>query len=68
MSGSRFLVSMKDVMTSENILKVKNLVKEGFDISEVEEERDFPRDLQKLSEGVTELLLYKDFQTECLTT
>ena len=62
MSGSRFLVSMKDVMTSENILKVKNLVKEGFDISEVEEERDFPRDLQKLSEGVTELLLYEDFQ------
>ena len=35
MNGGRLLVSLKDVMTSENILKVKNLVKEGFDISGV---------------------------------
>ena len=57
MSGGRFLVSLKDVMTSENILKVKNLVKEGFDIIDVKEERDFSRDLTKLSEGVNELML-----------
>ena len=30
MSGGRFLISIKDVMRSENILKIKNLVKEGF--------------------------------------
>ena len=49
-------------MTSEHIQKVKNLVKEGFNISYVKEVGDFPRDLQKLSEGVNELLLYEDFQ------
>ena len=32
MSGGRFLVSIKDAMRSENILKIKSLVKEGFDI------------------------------------
>ena len=32
MSGGRFLVSIKDVMRSENILKMKSLVKEGFNI------------------------------------
>jgi hypothetical protein len=34
MSGGRFLVSLKDVRTSEKILKIKSLVKEGFDIDE----------------------------------
>lgn len=34
MSGGRFLVSAKDVGRSENILKVKSLIKEGFDIKE----------------------------------
>ena len=34
MSGGRFLVSAKDVSNSENVLKVKSLVKAGFDISE----------------------------------
>ena len=45
MSGRRFLVSLKDAMTSENNLNVKNLVKEGFEISDVKEERDFSSDL-----------------------
>lgn len=34
MSGGRFLVSAKEVSTSENILKIKTLVKEGFDLSQ----------------------------------
>ena len=33
MSGGRFLVSLKDVSRSENILKIKTLVKEGFDVT-----------------------------------
>ena len=32
MSGGRLLVSIKDAMLSENILKIKSLVKEGFNI------------------------------------
>ena len=32
MSGGRFLISLKDVFRSEKILKIKSLVKEGFDI------------------------------------
>ena len=31
-SGRKFLVSVKDVIRSENILKIKSLVKEGFNI------------------------------------
>ena len=34
MSGGRFLVSLKDVIQSERILKVKSLVKESIDIIE----------------------------------
>ena len=34
MSGGRFLVSAKDVAHSENILKIKTLVREGFDLNE----------------------------------
>ena len=34
MSGGRFLVSARDVSNSENILKIKSLVKAGFDITE----------------------------------
>ena len=36
MSGGRFLVSLKDVVTSEKILKMKSLLREGFDINEDE--------------------------------
>ena len=32
MFGGRFLASIKDVMRSENILKIKSLAKEGFNI------------------------------------
>ena len=34
MSGGRFLVSLKDVTLSEKILKIKSLIREGFDIDE----------------------------------
>ena len=34
MFGGRFLDSFKDVSNSENVLKVKSLVKAGFDISD----------------------------------
>ena len=34
MSGGRFLVSANEVSTSENILKIQTLVKEGFDLSQ----------------------------------
>ena len=34
MSGGRFLVSLKDVLCSEKIIKVKSLVQEGFDIDD----------------------------------
>ena len=33
-SGGRFLVSVMDIAHSENVLKLKSLVKEGFDIGE----------------------------------
>ena len=32
MSGGRFVVSLKEVLCSENIIKIKSLVKEGFHI------------------------------------
>ena len=32
MSGGRFLISVKDVFQSENVCKIKSLVKEGIDI------------------------------------
>ena len=34
MNGGRFLVSLKDVECSEKILKIKSLLREGFDINE----------------------------------
>ena len=34
MSGGRFLVSLKDVLNSEKILKIKSLIKEGFDVDD----------------------------------
>ena len=34
MSDGGFLVSAKDVATSDNILKIKSMVKEGFHIDE----------------------------------
>ena len=34
MSGGRFLVSLKEVLSSENIIKIKSLMKEGFDIDD----------------------------------
>ena len=34
MSRGRFIVSLKDVINSEEILKIKSLLKEGFDIND----------------------------------
>ena len=34
MSGGRFFVSLKDAVYSEKILKMKSLIREGFDINE----------------------------------
>ena len=34
MSGGRFLVNLKDVLCSERIIKIKNLIKESIDIIE----------------------------------
>ena len=34
MSGGRFLVSAKDITISENIVKIKSLVKEGIPIDD----------------------------------
>ena len=40
MSGGRFLVNLKDVTNSENILKIKSLVKEGIDLEELKEKEN----------------------------
>lgn len=45
MSGGRFLVSAKDIKNSEKILKINNLLKEGFDI-----DQQFKMDFQKYDE------------------
>ena len=46
MSGGRFLVSCKDILQSENILKIKSLVKQGFDINQdVKKIVDFSREI-----------------------
>ena len=48
MSGGRFLVSINDVMRSENILNIKSLVKEGFNIdTSLKENEDTKRRLQR---------------------
>ena len=40
MSGGRFLVNLKDVTNSENILKIKSLIKEGIDLEELKEKEN----------------------------
>ena len=50
MSGGRFLVSAKDVMYSENILKLKSLVQEGINIDDSLKVED------DVTEDITELL------------
>ena len=49
MSGGRFLVSLKDVVLSDKILKIKSLLKEGFDIDD---------DVKALTEYTLELELF----------
>ena len=42
MSGGRFLISLKDVQSSEKIIKIKSLIKEGMNIdTSVKVENDF---------------------------
>ena len=49
MSGGRFLISAKDVFCSEKNLKIKSLVREGFNIDDkVKLEEDHSSDLQDL--------------------
>jgi hypothetical protein len=49
MCGGRFLVSIKDVVTSEKILKIKSLLREGFDINEdVKLDYDYEKELKDL--------------------
>ena len=52
MSGGGFLVSLKDVLWSENILKMKWFLKEGCDIDDAktEEQSDMEESLANISE------------------
>jgi len=53
MSGGRFLISLKDVMCSEDIIKLRSLVKEGFEITpDIKSTHDDSDDLQKLRSSV----------------
>ena len=58
MSGGRFLVSLKDVLCSEKIIKIQSLVQEGFDIDEYvkvtqeQNDDDFNRLLQSVQSVV----------------
>ena len=57
MSGGRFLVSLKDVMCSENVIKVKDLVKRGFNITEdIKFTHNVSEELQNLSSSIGMLL------------
>ena len=47
MSGGRFLVSLKDVIYSEQIIKIKSLTKEGIDL--------FENDLHETNGGETQI-------------
>ena len=40
MNGGRFLVGLKDANISENIIKIKSLLKEGMNIDDTVKERD----------------------------
>ena len=61
MSGGRFLVSLKDVMCSENVIKVKDLVKRGFNITEdIKFTHNVSEELQNLSSSIRMLLDGKD--------
>jgi len=49
MSGGRFLISLKDVICSENIIKIKSLIKEDIDITpEIKSIHDYSNDIQNL--------------------
>jgi hypothetical protein len=57
MSGGRFLVSLKDVVTSEKILKIKSLLREGFDINEeVKIEYDYENELNILEIDIQNII------------
>ena len=59
MSGGRFLVSLKEVICSENILKMKSLLKEGCDIDDAktEEQPDMEESLASISEKISSISL-----------
>lgn len=58
MSGGRFLVSMKDIITSEKILKIKSLVQEGFDIEDnLKVQRQYDLEIQNLLDEFEETVM-----------
>lgn len=62
MSGGRFLISLKDILCSENILKIRSLVKEGFDITpEVKYTFDETHHLEDLHSQANSLLNIENF-------
>lgn len=52
MSGGRFLVSLREVITSEKILAFKSLLKEGLDIENLNANNNLPDKLKILRENV----------------
>ena len=60
MSGGRFLVSLREVLSSERILACRSLLKAGIDIWNQKDEDGDPQDLQEflssLSEHETEIM------------
>ena len=56
MSGGRFLVSEKDITTSEKIIKIKTLVKQGFVIdSNILKAEEDPVQIVKLMNAIGKL-------------
>ena len=61
MSGGRFLVGLKDVSSSEKILKIKSLVKEGFDINDsVKVDQKTDEELEKFKRSVNHIIIDSD--------
>jgi len=57
MSGGRFLISAKDVNNSEKILKIKSLVREGFDIEDsIKIKTDYTEEEEDLVSSLTSVL------------
>ena len=61
MSGGRFLVGLKDITCSEKILKIKSLLKEGFDINDsVKVDKKVDEELERFRQSVNHIILDSD--------